>query len=88
MGIVVNLVAQGILFVIELASLLLGQRSTIGTYLFPLLELQSPLLRFELLRFLGTDTAVANTVGNPLLLAPFSVIDFRSARMMLGKPVR
>ena len=88
MGIVVNLVAQGIFFVIELVSLLLGQKSTIGTYLFTLLEPQGPLLRFELLRFLRTDRTVANTVSNLLLLAFFSVIDFCSSRMVPGEPVR
>jgi hypothetical protein len=87
MGILVNLVAQAILFVIELPILLPGQRASIRTDLRTLLALEGSFLRFQLLGFPWGKGTVAKAAGNLLLLPLFSAIDLRSSWMVTGKPV-
>jgi hypothetical protein len=86
MGILVNLVAQVILFVIELPILLAGQRTPVRTDLRTLLASEGSFLGFQLLGFPWGQGTVAQAVGNPLLLLLFSAVDFRSSRMVTGKP--
>jgi hypothetical protein len=75
MGIVVILVADRILFMIQLPGLLLGQGSSVFAHLLPLSAPQCPLLSFELLRLSWGERTVVEASSNTFLLTLFSAID-------------
>jgi hypothetical protein len=72
---------------IELPILLPGQGAPIGTDLRTLLASEGSLLGFQLPGFPWGKSTVTKAVGNLFLLPLFSAIDFRSSRMVMGKPI-